>query len=79
MKLVFIQWEDHCGYTSGAWNDASVIDNKPCIIHSVGYVVKEDNKCVTITGCYDTDSNGMKNVSTILKSCITKRKTLKVN
>lgn len=78
MKLVFIEWEDHCGYASGGWNDSSSIDNKPCIIHSVGYVVKEDSKCVTITGCYDTGAGGMKNVSTIIKSCITKRKNIKI-
>lgn len=78
MKLVFIEWEDHCGYAASGWSEAENLENKPCIIHSVGYVVKEDDKYITITGCYDTGSQGMKNVSVIIKSCITKRKNIKL-
>ncbi len=76
--LVYIQWEDHCGYSGASWIGPEHIDNKPCLINSVGWIVDESKKYITLAGCYDLQGDAMKRVNTIIKSCITKRKTLRI-
>jgi hypothetical protein len=78
MKPVYIRWEDHCGFGHSGWLEKQHLDNKPCVIDSIGYIVDEDDKYITLAACYDINSDGMKNVSTIVKSCIIKRKRITI-
>lgn len=78
-QLIYIEWEDHVGY-NGSWTSFSEVDNKPIIIKSVGWLLKEDKKSLTISSCIDTqDFKQGKCISTILKNCIVRRKKLGVS
>lgn len=74
--LVYIEWEDHSGYCDG-WINFEKVDNKPCLIKSVGWIIYENKKYVSLSACIDTQGGGKsgKNISTIIKKCIVKRKT----
>lgn len=79
-KLVYIEWLDHVGYGSG-WKDfAKEVDNKPVLIQCVGWIIAEDAKVVSIASTVDTQNNGSggKDISSILKNCIVKRKTIRL-
>ncbi len=79
MNHTYIEWEDHCQIvpeSGGSWIELTSLTNKPSVIQSVGFVVKEDEKYVTIASCRDSsvDEKGdVKGVSLIIKSCIIKR------
>lgn len=79
-QVVYLEWDDHCQYPSGWMAFQEVTDNKPCKIVSVGFIIAEDAKCISIASCYDTANEGRtgKGVSTILKNCITKRRKVKL-
>jgi hypothetical protein len=80
-KAVYLEWEDHNAThrIGGAWVDLTIVENKPSAITSIGFIVKEDADYVTIASCVDVDDPDIaKGVSTIIKSCITKRKAIKL-
>lgn len=85
IKCVYLEWEDHCSTSpagGGAWSQIEHQDNTPSKIKTVGFIVKEDKKYITICSCYDAtypdDANVIKGVSIIIKSCITKRRVIKL-
>lgn len=75
--LVYIEWEDHVGYHAG-WENFKNVDNKPVLIASIGFLIREDEKCVSLCACLDTQGEATvgKNISTILKNCIKKRRRI---
>ena len=80
MEATYIEWEDHCQVLpdgGGAWLGPEVLSNKPSVIKSIGFVIKEDKDYVTIASCRD-EEDAFKGVSVIIKSCIVKRKRIKV-
>jgi hypothetical protein len=82
MKAVYIEWEDHCQVLpdgGGAWIEADLLSNKPAVIKSVGFVLKEDEHYLTIGSCQDADEDAFKGVSVIIKSCIVIRKDITWN
>lgn len=83
IKAEYFEWWDHCsisGQGGGAWMKTATLDNVASRCKSIGFVVKEDKKNVTICSGYDaTDGDGVdtvKDVSLIVKSCIIKRKRI---
>lgn len=49
-KLVHIVWADSSSPASGGWVDIEDLDTKYAEIHSVGFVLYEDDKSITIAG-----------------------------
>ena len=79
MQGVYIEWEDHCQILpegGGAWLEMDTITNRPSVITTIGFAVKEDEKYLTIASCHDEEGAAFKGVSTIIKSCIVSRKEL---
>ena len=77
---IYVEWEDHCQVVAqgSSWMGVNDVRNEPSVIKSLGWIVKEDKDYLTIAGCHDTEGGDIKGVSTIIKSCIVKRKNLKV-
>lgn len=77
--LLYIEWEDHCQYAGGWKEFKTEVDNKPCLIKSVGWVIQENAKCITMVSCIDTQSHSVgKGVFTVIKSCIKKRRRITI-
>jgi len=74
-KVQRITWLDHNSYPSGWVHPATTEPSATCI--SVGQVSYEDEKYVQLATnhCLEDGSIGM--VMNIIKSCITKRETLR--
>ena len=50
-RLVRIRWEDASSQDTGGWISWEEIQNSgPAIIQSVGFLAKEDDKCVVLVG-----------------------------
>lgn len=42
MKIIYIEWYDHCGYTTTQWRFAREYEDlEPSLCHSIGFVIKE--------------------------------------
>jgi hypothetical protein len=72
--LLQITWLDH--HANGAWTDS--IDHTPAICHSVGWLIKEDRKAITLAASYTEENASVGNTQYIIKNCITERKKLNV-
>lgn len=84
-KLLYIEWEDHWTDISGKWwdvQDAHKKDIEPLVNCSVGFLMSENKKCVFISplmGRLDPNvEQSYKYGHSIIKSCIVKRKELRV-
>jgi len=74
VKIVYLEWMDH--FSTPGWLTAAEIDyNQICI--SVGIVVAEDKKFLTISNTCHAGDNWADPL-TIIKSAIVKRKTIKL-
>lgn len=74
--LVIVTWKDHTA--EGAWRDVEAFHG-PAVCHSVGWVWKEDDEGITLVAGYSPSPDlSTGNLSYILKSCITRRRPLKV-
>jgi len=69
-----VEWEDHWAVGS-SWHEGG-IDRNPLIVKSAGIRVYEDKKVLQITPMMNSESLNPGSIVTILKKCITKRKTL---
>ena len=72
-EIKHIKWHDSYGVSAG-WEDVSDFKANELIIHSIGFVLHEDDKVISLTGNYasETDktveqANG---IITIPKCCI---------
>lgn len=78
-KAVYIEWLDHVGYTGRVWFKSEDIDNKPMRLSSIGFIVKEDDKCITLAGTDDAENDTVfGQVHTIMKNSILKKKRISI-
>lgn len=78
-KLVYIEWEDSQG-CSPSWQRTANYDPEVVIIKSVGWIIHENKKTISIAGniaeetnTTDAQANG---IMTIPKRCVVKRKNV---
>jgi hypothetical protein len=72
--LVEVTWLDHSG--DAGWVDKESLNEAPCEMRTVGWLVHETKLEVKLMNTLSNDG-GFGGVSNILKSCITKQKTLR--
>jgi hypothetical protein len=79
--LVYLEWLDHVGSGDRGWIGEDEVGTVPSTVRSVGWIYKEDRKTLTIVGNHaEHDEQGepeLSGVHCILKSCITRRVTLR--
>ena len=75
-KIQKIDWDDHCSAGTG-WFDKSEARDQALKCESVGWVVKENTKIVTLAQNKNSNTDIVADLIVIVKSCITKRKTLR--
>jgi len=73
--LVYVTWEDNAA--SGIWEDEDEIDHTPSVCVSVGWLVREDIKGVTLMSSIAEDTGQMGNKQYILKRNILRHKVLR--
>lgn len=49
MRLVAIEWEDAVDLATDQWNDVQEWEYTPCIVRTVGYVLKETKEGYILT------------------------------
>lgn len=82
-KLLCIEWRDHYSPADSGWSDedAFTVPIQSCINCTIGWVIAEDKHHVRLAGeasdIYRGNVDSFSNITTIVKSCITKRKALK--
>jgi hypothetical protein len=82
-KLVCVEWVDSVGHGQ-RWQYESDVKNAPGLIRTVGWVVSEDRRCITLASAIGDHSltrpdheQELGGLHTIVKSCIYRRFTLK--
>ena len=80
MKFQLISFEDHFSENE-TWVDPEKYKPKPVILQYCGWVIFEDDKFVVLSQGRDVDVSFQEYDSHmhILKNCITKRKTIKID
>ena len=81
MQLEIIEWYDHWGRTEGGWMALEELgEPKPCIMRSVGWVIKETKDCILLSPDLDDgDHDGFiksNHEQCILKCAVLKRTRL---
>lgn len=71
--IELIDWIDHKTYDG--WYGADEFSNVPAMIRSIGWVLVENDDCLTLIQSGSSD-DVYNNAITIVKSCITSRKKL---
>lgn len=75
MKLLWIKWKDSTSQQGGIWHDLeSVKDMKPLSIVTVGYLIQESKKHITVAS--SITKHQVAGDICIPKSCIKSIKTL---
>lgn len=75
MKAELITWEDAGGEQDGGWQDPDDVDTTNSVIQSIGWVIKETEKNVTLS--MDLSDDGQTHTrSRIPKGMIIARKEL---
>lgn len=77
-ELYYVEWLDHCSDIMN-WDWKPGEDMEPCLIKTVGHVVKDHEDYVVLGMSLDRKKSGSLVVSgqmSILKVCIKKRKKL---
>ena len=73
--LSYVEWADH--HANGAWQGE--IDHTPAVCCSIGWLVKEDSKGLSIAASKGKeDKLLLGNTQYIIKSCIITRKSIDV-
>lgn len=75
-KVIYVEWEDHWG-SGGGWAQPENVESKPLTCYTIGFLVKEDKKGLTLALSHDGQGAGSCH-SYILKNCIKKRKAVSV-
>ena len=76
-QLVIISWLDHTSDSN--WLDIDKF-HKPALIHSIGWIFKEDAIGITLAACWGIDEDGdqtASNTQYILKGCVVERQHVK--
>lgn len=74
LKPLFIVWDDSCAYPG--WTPIEDFGPRPALCISVGFLVHEDKRSVTITNAL-TEFNDVNDPLTIPKSAILKKQFIK--
>jgi hypothetical protein len=78
MNLELITWEDAGGEQDGGWQDPDDVDTANSVIQSVGWVIKETEKNITLA--MDLSDDGQTHTrSRIPKGMIVSRQVLCIN
>lgn len=81
MKAVYVEWWDPAGHDRDGWRHLDeIIDKKYGDCHTLGWVLKEDAKFLTLASTYaadDADDTDVLGYIIIPKSLITKRRKIK--
>jgi len=72
-KIQKIEWLDH-HTIGGTWRDLTN-EKLECICHSVGKVVREDDKWITMIQSWNSLDDSVGVVMNIVKACVLSRKT----
>ena len=76
-KAEWIYWHDASRW-SGGWRDADTMRKQnTSMIHTLGFVLREDKECVVVAQSLDIEHSNVDGVITIPKSTICDRWTLK--
>jgi hypothetical protein len=80
--LVYLEWLDHAGRANVRWEFVTDTESLgPGLVRSVGWILREDRQSLTIVGNHAEHSEDcepeVQGVHCILKSCITRRVTLR--
>ena len=70
LPIYLIEWDDHCSAGTN-WHDASVSRDFPIKCQSVGFIVKDNKKVLTVA--QNINESHVADLTVILKSCITKK------
>ena len=73
--LVYIRWLDHM--TDDEWRSPDNVLKDPPTLLTVGWVVYEDERVVTLAQCVDPKHKDFSMQFLILKSCIVERCAIK--
>jgi hypothetical protein len=74
--LVEVIWEDHCTERPG-WHPMEEVNNEPALCKSVGYILAENKKYITLAPTMQTTYGEYFNgAQTRIKSCIKKIRKL---
>lgn len=76
--LVLIEWLDHVSETT--WVSPHELSNAPERCLTVGWLIKEDERGLTLVSCIDPaapETGQMGGTQYVIKSCITSVKTLR--
>lgn len=78
-KLVYLEWVDSTGHGQ-RWKYESDLSNRPGLVTTVGFVVKEDKRCITVASAIGDHSLSVPEhefeyggIHTIVKACIYRR------
>lgn len=74
-RALYLEWEDASSFDN-SWRseDEMKRGSGPCVIRTVGFVAKEDDRCITMVGSIDSKTGAMTGDMTIPKSAIRKRR-----
>lgn len=76
LPLLDVTWKDHAVSGKGeGWRNMDNVKVHSLICYSVGYLVDEDDTAIALAGNVSADG-AVGEITTILKSCIVKRKEL---
>jgi hypothetical protein len=70
--LIYVEWEDH--HSTDGWQAEDEVQEEPMLACSVGWLYKEDDKGIMMTGSIAQESTKpFSDMRYILKNCIKKR------
>jgi hypothetical protein len=72
--LVLVRWEDHA--SESGWSIIDETFHTLCTVNTVGWVVRNDKKYITLSFMKQEYNNVVGDRLTIIKSCITKIKKI---
>ena len=81
-KLQIIDWDDHWSFIRDSWRGIEEMEAQPDSVRcsSIGYVIKETKRSVTISGtvCYGDEGalSSTRGEQIVLKRCIVRRRNL---
>jgi hypothetical protein len=77
-QAYLVEWYDHCS-TSGSWNPLEVVKTmEPILITSIGFLVNETPRTVTLAAHWGVDDHNVSGDICILKNCVKRKKKINV-
>lgn len=73
--MLIVKWKDHAG--EAGWKEDVKDFHSPALVKSVGWLLKEDDEGITLSGARASDGSQISQLQYLLKSCIIKRTVVK--